>query len=94
MEAVQLLTSGQHLQEDLELESGEYFLAQEEKTKRKRAAEQAQQAERVAQKKLKRQEAFVPPQVPPSYYSRPAMHQLFTARQLSCLNPVLVRQRF
>ncbi|BDA40506.1 KRR1 small subunit processome component [Coccomyxa sp. Obi] len=51
--------------EDLELESGEYFLAQQEKTKRKRAAEQAQQAERVAQKKLKRQEAFVPPQASP-----------------------------
>ncbi len=48
------------------MESGEYFLAQQEKTKRKRAAEQAQQAERVAQKKLKRQEAFVPPQVLPS----------------------------
>ncbi|CAL8467179.1 g6715 [Coccomyxa elongata] len=53
--------------EDLELESGEYFLAQQEKTKRKRAAEQAQQAERVAQKKLKRQEAFVPPQASPAH---------------------------
>jgi len=51
------------IQEDLELESGEYFLAQQEKVKRKKAAEQAQQAERVAEKKRKRQEAFVPPQV-------------------------------
>lgn len=51
------------VQEDLELESGEYFLAQQEKAKRKKAAEQAQQAERVAEKKRKRQEAFVPPQV-------------------------------
>ncbi|KAK9916407.1 hypothetical protein WJX75_002234 [Coccomyxa subellipsoidea] len=58
--------------EDLELESGEYFLAQQEKAKRKKAAEQAQQAERVAEKKRKRQEAFVPPQ---AYSAQPPMEK-------------------
>lgn len=47
----------------MELESGEYFLAQAERNKRQKASEQAQQADRVAEKKRKRMEAFAPPKV-------------------------------
>jgi ribosomal RNA assembly protein len=52
-------------QEDLELESGEYFLAQAERSKRHKVSMQAQQADRVADKKRKRLEAFAPPKVRP-----------------------------
>jgi len=48
---------------DLQLESGEYFLSQPDKRKAAKAAEQAQQAERVAARQRQRQAAFIPPKV-------------------------------
>ncbi|GAB4815351.1 hypothetical protein N2152v2_002397 [Parachlorella kessleri] len=48
--------------EDLMLESGEYFLSQEQKAARAQAAQQAQQAARVEERKRQREEAFLPPQ--------------------------------
>ena len=45
------------------LESGEYFLSQEQKAARATAAQQAKQAARVEERKRQREEAFVPPQV-------------------------------
>ncbi len=49
--------------EDLMLESGEYFLSQEQKAARAKAAQQAAQEARVEKRKREREEAFVPPQV-------------------------------
>lgn len=47
----------------MELESGEYFLAQAGRNKRQKATKLAQQADRVAEKKRKRMDAFAPPKV-------------------------------
>ncbi|KAK9825423.1 hypothetical protein WJX81_004648 [Elliptochloris bilobata] len=49
---------------DLQLESGEYFLSQPDRRRAAKAAEQAQQAERVAERQRQRQAAFVPPKEP------------------------------
>ncbi|GBG77121.1 hypothetical protein CBR_g23447 [Chara braunii] len=46
---------------DLQLESGEYFLSEEAKRVKKWSDKSEKQAERVAEKKRKREEAFVPP---------------------------------
>ena len=52
------------VQVDLQLESGEYFLAQDEKAERAKEAQQQKQADRVAERKRKREAAFeVPAQV-------------------------------
>lgn len=56
-------------QVDLQLESGEYFLSNEAKAAKKRAAKDAQQAERSAASKRKKEEAFVPPKVRPGLWS-------------------------
>lgn len=45
------------------LESGEYFLSPEQKAARAKAVQQAQQAQRVEERKRQREEAFVAPQV-------------------------------
>lgn len=45
------------------LESGEYFLSQEQKAARAKAAQQAAQAGRVEERKRQREEAFVAPEV-------------------------------
>lgn len=47
--------------EDLALESGEYFLSQEQKVARARAMQAAKQAERVDEKQKQREAAYVPP---------------------------------
>eukprot|EP00899_Mesostigma_viride_P027000 jgi/Mesvir1/7485/Mv19246-RA.1 len=49
---------------DLQLESGEYFLSQEQKMARKRAAKEQKQDQRAADRRKQREEAFVPPQEP------------------------------
>ncbi|CAL5225309.1 g8110 [Coccomyxa viridis] len=46
---------------DLQLESGEYFLAQDERAERAKEAQQQKQADRVAERKRKREEAFEAP---------------------------------
>ena len=46
---------------DLQLESGEYFLAQEERSERTKEAQQQKQADRVAERKRKREAAFDAP---------------------------------
>lgn len=48
-------------QVDLQLESGEYFLAQDEKAEKAKEAQQQKQAERVAERKRKREAAFGAP---------------------------------
>jgi len=49
------------VQVDLQLESGEYFLAQDEKAERAHEAQQQKQADRVAERKRKRETAFEAP---------------------------------
>lgn len=49
------------MQVDLQLESGEYFLAQDERAERAKEAQQQKQADRVAERKRKREEAFEAP---------------------------------
>jgi hypothetical protein len=46
---------------DLQLESGEYFLAQDEKAQRAQEAQQQKQFDRVAERKRKREAAFEAP---------------------------------
>ena len=46
---------------DLQLESGEYFLAQDERTERAKEAQQQKQADRIAERKRKREAAFEAP---------------------------------
>eukprot|EP00898_Chlorokybus_atmophyticus_P001539 jgi/Chlat1/2386/Chrsp17S02650 len=46
---------------DLQLESGEYFLSQEQRAMRKAAAKNKAQQDKVAENKRKREDAFVPP---------------------------------
>lgn len=46
---------------DLQLESGEYFLSQEQKVQRARAAQQEKQVQRVEENKRKREAAFIAP---------------------------------
>ncbi|CAN6475973.1 unnamed protein product [Victoria cruziana] len=48
---------------DLELESGEYFLKAEKKSRKKWLEKQEKQAEKTAERKRKREEAFAPPKV-------------------------------
>ena len=48
-------------QVDLQLESGEYFLAQDEKAQRTQEAQQQKQFDRVAERKRKREAAFEAP---------------------------------
>lgn len=50
-------------QEDLLLESGEYFLSDTKKFAKKWQEKQEKQAEKTAEKKRKREEAFIPPKV-------------------------------
>lgn len=45
----------------MQLESGEYFLAQDEKAERAHEAQQQKQADRVAERKRKRETAFEAP---------------------------------
>lgn len=45
------------------LESGEYFLSQEQKAARAKAAQAAKQAARVEERQREREQAFVAPQV-------------------------------
>lgn len=61
-----LITVCRASQVDLQLESGEYFLSQPDRRRAAKAAEQAQQAERVAARQRQRQAAFVPPKVSPA----------------------------
>jgi ribosomal RNA assembly protein len=49
---------------DLQLESGEYFLSNEQKMARAKAAQQVQQAAKLEQRQRQREAAFVPPQEP------------------------------
>ncbi|CAK9174977.1 unnamed protein product [Ilex paraguariensis] len=49
---------------DLQLESGEYFLSDKKKFAKKWQEKQEKQAERAAENKRKREEAFVPPKEP------------------------------
>ena len=51
------------MQEDIQLETGEYFLSEQKKQSNKWREKQAKQAEKTAENKRKRQEAFIPPQV-------------------------------
>ena len=48
---------------DQELESGEYFLSEKKKLAKKWQEKQEKQAEKTAENKRKREEAFVPPKV-------------------------------
>lgn len=50
-------------QVDLQLESGEYFLSDKKKSAKKWQERQEKQAEKTAESKRKREEAFVPPKV-------------------------------
>ena len=52
---------GCRTQVDLQLESGEYFLAQDEKAQRAQEAQQQKQFDRVAERKRKREAAFEAP---------------------------------
>ncbi|KAL2523880.1 RNA-binding KH domain-containing protein [Abeliophyllum distichum] len=49
---------------DMQLESGEYFLADKKKQAKKWQEKQEKQAEKTAENKRKREEAFVPPEEP------------------------------
>lgn len=51
--------------EDLQLESGEYFLSEQAKAASKRQAAAAKQAAKVAERQQQRAEAFVPPKKEP-----------------------------
>lgn len=51
------------LQEDIQLETGEYFLSDKKKSAKKWQEGQAKQAEKTAESKRRREEAFVPPKV-------------------------------
>lgn len=46
---------------DLQLESGEYFLAQDERAERAKEVQQQKQADRVAERKRKREAAYEAP---------------------------------
>lgn len=48
---------------DQQLESGEYFLSDDKKKAKKWMDKQGKQAEKIAENKRKREEAFVPPEV-------------------------------
>ena len=56
-----MLMSGCGMKVDLQLESGEYFLAQGARAERTKVTQQQRQAERVAERKRKRQAAHEPP---------------------------------
>ncbi|KAI3450893.1 hypothetical protein Pfo_007558 [Paulownia fortunei] len=49
---------------DMQLESGEYFLSDKKKQTKKWQEKQEKQAEKIAESKKKREEAFVPPEEP------------------------------
>ena len=49
----------------MQLESGEYFMSQEQRDARKEEAQVASKEEKALAKKAKREAAFVPPQVVP-----------------------------
>ncbi|CAI9760328.1 unnamed protein product [Fraxinus pennsylvanica] len=55
---------------DMQLESGEYFLADKKKQAKKWQEKQDKQAEKTAENKRKREEAFVPPEEPVRQDSR------------------------
>ncbi|KAL2473218.1 RNA-binding KH domain-containing protein [Forsythia ovata] len=55
---------------DMQLESGEYFLADKKKQAKKWQEKQEKQAEKTAENKRKREEAFVPPEEPVRQDSR------------------------
>ena len=48
---------------DLQLENGEYFLNEQKKSKKQWQERQEKQAEKTAENKRKREEAFKPPEV-------------------------------
>ena len=50
-------------QVDIELETGEYFLSDKRKSAKKWQEKQEKQAEKTAENKRKREEAFIPPKV-------------------------------
>lgn len=52
-----------HLQIDIQLETGEYFLNEKKKSAKKWQDKQEKQAEKTADNKRKREAAFVPPKV-------------------------------
>ena len=56
-----MLILGCGVKVDLQLESGEYFLAQEARAERIKETQQQRQAKRVAERKRKREAAFEPP---------------------------------
>ncbi|XP_031489048.1 KRR1 small subunit processome component homolog [Nymphaea colorata] len=57
---------------DLELESGEYFLKAEKKSRKKWLEKQEKQAEKTAERKRKREEAFIPPKEMSSDPTKPS----------------------
>ncbi|KAF3778641.1 KRR1 small subunit processome component-like protein [Nymphaea thermarum] len=57
---------------DLELESGEYFLKAEKKSRKKWLEKQEKQAEKTAERKRKREEAFIPPKEMSSDSTKPS----------------------
>ncbi|PIN11837.1 rRNA processing protein [Handroanthus impetiginosus] len=52
---------------DMQLESGEYFLSDKKKQANKWQEKQEKQAKKTAESKMKREEAFVPPEEPMHY---------------------------
>lgn len=52
-----------YLQEDIQLETGEYFLSDKKKQAKKWHEKQEKQLEKTAENKRKRDAAFVPPKV-------------------------------
>lgn len=50
-------------QVDIELETGEYFLSDKKKSAKKWQEKQEKQAQKTAENKRKREEAFIPPKV-------------------------------
>lgn len=58
-----MISLDSYLQEDVQLETGEYFLSDKKKSAKKWQEGQAKQAEKTAESKRRREEAFVPPKV-------------------------------
>ena len=53
----------QHIQIDIQLETGEYFLSDKTKSAKKWQEKQEKQAEKTAESKRKREAAFIAPEV-------------------------------
>ena len=73
-----MLILGCGMKVDLQLESGEYFLAQEARAERTKEAQQQRQAERMAERQHKREAAFEPPAQVSMHCLKPGnVHVLF-----------------